>query len=174
MKRCPRCGRTLPAEAFHRNARRSDGLAFSCRECARERTAGSRRPPAAPPRPRAPGAVAPGTTWRPDGETVKPPAEFARGGQVEVDELLETQGGRCAICGGQDPEHVDHDPRTGWVRGILCFNCNGGLGRFRDDPGLLAEALTYLKGTTWQRVLIHPGVYQMCSPMRGRPPSRSS
>ena len=36
------------------------------------------------------------------------------------------------------------------------------------------QAITYLRGTTWQRVLIHPGVYQMCSPTRGRPPSRSS
>ncbi|HEY0699832.1 MAG TPA: endonuclease domain-containing protein [Micromonospora sp.] len=38
-------------------------------------------------------------------------------------------GGACAVCGDPDPQHVDHDHRTGWVRGILCFNCNGGLGR---------------------------------------------
>ena len=95
-------------------------------------------------------------------------------GQAEFDEMLAAQGGRCAICGESDPQHVDHDHRTGWVRGILCFNCNGGLGQFKDDPKLLAGAITYLKGTTWQRVLIHPGVFQMCSPMRGRPPSRSS
>ena len=81
---------------------------------------------------------------------------------------------RCAVCGGPEPQHVDHDHRNGWVRGILCFNCNGGLGQFRDSPELLAEAISYLKGPTWQRVLIHPGVFQMCSPMRGRPPSRSS
>ena len=95
-------------------------------------------------------------------------------GQVDFDEMLAGQGGVCAICGAPDPQHVDHDHRTGWVRGILCFNCNGGLGQFRDNPVFLAEAITYLKGTTWQRVLIHPGVFQMCSPMRGRPPSRSS
>ncbi|MFI7540575.1 endonuclease VII domain-containing protein [Actinoplanes sp. NPDC049599] len=95
-------------------------------------------------------------------------------GQAEFDELLAEQGGVCAICGAPDPQHVDHDHRTGWVRGILCFNCNGGLGQFRDNPVFLAEAITYLKGTTWQRALIHPGVFQMCSPTRGRPPSRSS
>lgn len=95
-------------------------------------------------------------------------------GQADFDEMLAEQGGRCAICGGPDPQHVDHDHRNGWVRGILCFNCNGGLGQFKDDPKLLAGAYTYLKGTTWQRVLIHPGVFQMCSPTRGRPPSRSS
>ncbi|WP_229076470.1 endonuclease VII domain-containing protein [Actinoplanes sp. DH11] len=80
----------------------------------------------------------------------------------------------CAVCGADDPQHVDHDHRTGWVRGILCFNCNGGLGQFRDDPVLLANAITYLKGTTWRRALIHPGVYRISSPARGRPPSRSS
>lgn len=95
-------------------------------------------------------------------------------GQREFDQLLAEQGGVCAICAAPRPQHVDHDHRTGWVRGILCFNCNGGLGQFRDDQSRLAGAITYLRGTTWQRVLIHPGVYQMCSPTRGRPPSPSS
>ncbi|MEU8265070.1 endonuclease VII domain-containing protein [Micromonospora sp. NPDC048999] len=95
-------------------------------------------------------------------------------GEKEVQELLAEHGGVCAVCGDPDPEHVDHDHRTGWVRGILCFNCNGGLGQFRDSPARLAGAITYLRGTTWQRVLIHPGVYQMCSPTRGRPPLQRS
>ncbi|MEV4663083.1 endonuclease VII domain-containing protein [Micromonospora echinofusca] len=95
-------------------------------------------------------------------------------GEKEFQELLAEQGGVCAICGTPDPQHLDHDHRTGWVRGILCFNCNGGLGQFRDDQSRLAGAITYLRGTTWQRVLIHPGVYQMCSPTRGRPPSPRS
>ena len=84
------------------------------------------------------------------------------------------QGGVCAICGAADAQHVDHDHRTGWLRGILCFNCNGGLGQFRDSADNLANAITYLKGATWQRVLVHPGVYRLCSPIRGRHPSRSS
>jgi Recombination endonuclease VII len=95
-------------------------------------------------------------------------------GQKEFAELLAEQGGVCAICGGVDPQHLDHDHRDGWVRGILCFNCNGGLGQFRDNAVHLAKAITYLRGTTWQRVLIHPGVYQTCSPTRGRPRSPSS
>ncbi|WP_232234444.1 endonuclease VII domain-containing protein [Actinoplanes sp. N902-109] len=95
-------------------------------------------------------------------------------GGAEFDALLFSRGCVCAICGADDPQHVDHDHRTGRVRGILCFNCNGGPGQFRDDPVFLAAAITYLKGTTWQRALIHPGVFQMCSPTRGRLPSRSS
>jgi hypothetical protein len=95
-------------------------------------------------------------------------------GQAQVTTMLMVQGGVCDICGGPDPQHVDHDHRTGEVRGILCFNCNGGLGQFRDNPVFLAEAITYLKGTTWQRTLIHPGVYRITSSTPGRPPSRSS
>ncbi|MFF3866236.1 MULTISPECIES: endonuclease domain-containing protein [unclassified Micromonospora] len=78
------------------------------------------------------------------------------------------------LRGDPDTEHLDHDHRAGSSRGILCFNCNGGLGQFRDSPTRLARAITYLRGTTWQRALIHPGVYQMCSPTRGRPPSPHS
>jgi hypothetical protein len=70
---------------------------------------------------------------------------------------LDRQGGRCAICpttepGGRGGWHVDHDhaccPRGRscgrCIRGLLCTRCNVGLGQFRDDPNLLANAIKYL------------------------------
>lgn len=66
-------------------------------------------------------------------------------------EMLEEQGGVCAICGtdewpGKDNRpHVDHDHSTGRVRGILCSHCNHGLGKFRDDPKRLRAAAEYLE-----------------------------
>jgi hypothetical protein len=152
---CPDCGLIKPVTDFPRHRSESLGYAAYCSPCHNARREESKD--------------------RPRGGS--PEYGFRRrygAGQVEFDELLAAQEGRCAICGAADPQHLDHDHRTGWVRGILCFNCNGGLGQFRADPELLAGAISYLKGTTWQRVLIHPGVFQMCSPMRGRPPSRSS
>jgi hypothetical protein len=67
--------------------------------------------------------------------------------------MLAAQGGRCAICGTADPGTVrgtwclDHDHATGLPRGFLCVFCNQGLGRFRDDPTLLAAAIAYLGQT---------------------------
>ncbi len=40
---------------------------------------------------------------------------------------------------------VDHDHKTGEIRGLLCDSCNNGLGRFKDNPEILASALSYLQ-----------------------------
>ena len=63
----------------------------------------------------------------------------------QYDALAAAQGGVCAICGREAPEHVDHSHDSGAVRGILCFNCNGGLGQFRDSIDSLVNAVAYLQ-----------------------------
>lgn len=64
-----------------------------------------------------------------------------------LDVLLQTQGGRCAICRNElrGYWHVDHDHVTERVRGLLCGGCNVGLGRFRDNPEALIAAAAYLR-----------------------------
>lgn len=68
----------------------------------------------------------------------------------QYDELLSGQGGGCAICGTQTPPArggcfaVDHDHETGAVRGLLCIECNSGLGMFKDEVDLLQSAIVYL------------------------------
>jgi hypothetical protein len=61
---------------------------------------------------------------------------------------LEWQHGVCLICQQPPAEgqvlDVDHDHGTGRPRGLLCRNCNQGLGQFREDPFLLASAAGYL------------------------------
>lgn len=64
--------------------------------------------------------------------------------------LLEVQENRCGICradsaGGKGLWHIDHCHETGRVRGLLCHQCNVGLGNFKDDPGLLRTAIAYLE-----------------------------
>lgn len=65
-------------------------------------------------------------------------------------ELIRDQDYRCAICpepiaSDDKNTHVDHDHNTGKVRGILCSNCNRGLGMFKDSVRLLAYAIVYLE-----------------------------
>ena len=50
----------------------------------------------------------------------------------------------CVICGSAEKLVVDHDHKTGEIRGMLCNHCNRGLGHFRDDPMLLEFAAQYL------------------------------
>ncbi len=65
----------------------------------------------------------------------------------EYMERLTRQGGLCDICGMEFGEdlRVDHDHSTGAVRGLLCANCNIGLGMFQEDPKKLTAAAEYLE-----------------------------
>lgn len=59
------------------------------------------------------------------------------------------QHNRCPICNRNFDEvqyNIDHCHSTNIIRGILCSNCNLGIGHFKDDIDLLKKAINYLKG----------------------------
>lgn len=69
--------------------------------------------------------------------------------QADYDRLVAQQDDRCAICGAASPGsrgcwRVDHDRLTGKIRGLLCDNCNRGIGYLRHDPDILVGAVRYL------------------------------
>lgn len=118
-KRCCVCRLAKPRtfDSFPKNARRRDGLNPVCKSCYRERT-------------------------------------LAQYGMttVEYGKMLSMQGGMCAICGRLAGDlraklHVDHDHSTGNVRGLLCYDCNRGIGLLGDSADRLRRALAYLEGT---------------------------
>lgn len=57
----------------------------------------------------------------------------------DYNQLLKQHGGVCAIC-NQLPERrklaIDHDHKTGRIRGLLCFHCNDMLGRLERHSNL--------------------------------------
>jgi len=124
-KWCPDCSAVKPLDRFVRNASQPSGWAPYCKPChnargkaAKEKVGGSR-------------------TYhlkRRYGITA-----------ADADAMLEAQGGLCAVCRAAPAAHVDHDHATGTVRELLCFNCNGGLGQFRDDPAVLRAAADYVE-----------------------------
>ena len=62
--------------------------------------------------------------------------------------LYAEQEGKCKICGIEcESFDVDHDHKTGRVRGLLCKPCNKGIGQFKDDPLLVLKAADYLLDT---------------------------
>lgn len=70
----------------------------------------------------------------------------------EYEQRQRHQKYRCLICrrkfdgdGRYDRLHIDHDHKTGKVRGLLCHNCNTGLGVFRDKKISLENAIRYLE-----------------------------
>jgi Recombination endonuclease VII len=64
----------------------------------------------------------------------------------QFDELYNKQFGKCAICQQtyHSTLHIDHDHSDGKIRGLLCNNCNLGLGHFKDSSELLENASKYL------------------------------
>jgi hypothetical protein len=68
----------------------------------------------------------------------------------QYDEMLIAQDGKCEICKTDKPTGkwkvfaVDHCHKTGNIRGLLCNECNRGMGLLRDDPELLIKAAEYL------------------------------
>lgn len=78
-------------------------------------------------------------------------------GIEEYNILLKEQNNCCAICGSTDPKgrksgrgggvdvfYVDHDHKTGKVRGLLCNICNRTMGYIGENLGILEEMILYL------------------------------
>lgn len=70
----------------------------------------------------------------------------------EYEILLEKQNGMCAICKSENTHSkgycfaVDHDHKTGKVRGLLCHQCNLALGNIKDNVQTLHSMIRYLGG----------------------------
>jgi hypothetical protein len=116
-KQCSKCGFEKCVTLFHKNCKNLDGLHYHCKACRKEES------------------------LKLYGLTL---------GDYAV--LLEEQGYCCKICKSKEPKgqstdgrfYVDHNHKTGEVRGLLCNDCNTALGLLKDSPELLAKAGLYL------------------------------
>jgi hypothetical protein len=132
-KWCPGCETIKPHSEWHRNKRTHDGLVNHCKTCRKA-----------------------------EGRAHNLKSKYG----LTVDQLeqmLAGQVGVCPICLSAKPQHVDHDHKTGKVRGVLCFACNAALGQFKDRPDAMRRAAAYVEGIVWKPTQLAPGVYRLPS-----------
>lgn len=71
--------------------------------------------------------------------------------EIEFNNLLIHQDYKCAICDSKFSDfskiNIDHSHSSGKVRGLLCRQCNLGLGHFTDSKDMLKQAITYLEAS---------------------------
>ena len=136
-KKCTCCGQVKPLEEFYKRASR-------CKECANAASKEWYKNNRARRRARS-------KEWYWNNRSRKEAAEKKRIYGItpeQYDQMLQAQGGKCSICGEfMVKPHVDHCHSTGAVRGLLCPQCNQGLGLFYDRLDLLRNAITYLEVT---------------------------
>ena len=137
-KQCSKCGDILPIHNFGQRKRNPDGLRSQCKEC--EYTANKEI------RQRKLEEDYLGTRLKERRNNLK----RMFGMSIEdYDTKLDAQCGVCNICGLKCVSGkrlaVDHDHATGKTRDLLCSICNGGLGKFQDNPELLIKAADYLR-----------------------------
>lgn len=116
-KSCTNCNTEKDITAFHKNCGNLDGYAYHCKACRKQES------------------------LRQYGLTLE-----------SYDKLLQEQNGVCKICYTNDPRgqstagrfYVDHNHKTGKVRGLLCNDCNTAIGLLKDSPLITNNALQYL------------------------------
>lgn len=130
-KVCPKCGVRKERSEYHKDSSRNDGITAYCKEC----------------------KLKINNRWRENNpeEMMQSQRRTRRKREYGVsredyDHMLVEQNNKCAICFspvGYEAA-VDHNHETDKVRGLLCRNCNVGLGMFKDNIEFLKNAIAYL------------------------------
>jgi|DEB0MinimDraft_3_1074331.scaffolds.fasta_scaffold60946_3 hypothetical protein len=123
--KCSNCEQWLDTSCYSKDKSQSTGISYQCKKCNKQKVRKSNIK----------------TKY---GITEE---QFLR--------MLEEQDHKCAICekdlivdimenSYETRPNIDHCHTTGKIRGMLCTQCNTGLGKFYDNPELLAKAIEYL------------------------------
>jgi hypothetical protein len=137
LKKCNRCLEEFPTtrEYFYTSKRNNDNLTYICIKCTKKKV----------------------KKWREENDEYNKKKkriyhlETTYGITIdEYNKFFEQQKGRCKICGKHQKNfknalHVDHDHKTGKIRGLLCGNCNRTLGYFNENPLIFIKMAKYVR-----------------------------
>lgn len=138
MKQCVKCKESKPLVAFSKRTSNPDGKRSRCKECESLDQKENKKK-------RLKEDYA-GTRAKERKDNLKRMFNMS----IETyEEKLKKQNSVCVICNKECKSGkrlaVDHNHVTGKIRDLLCGNCNGGLGKFQDNPELLNKAADYLR-----------------------------
>ena len=141
-KHCYMCNLWLPFSSFYRTKSNPDGLTYRCIKCSAIYNKSRKKDP---------DRMRDQRLRREYGIT-----------QKQYERMLEDQGGVCKSCGQPEKRkyygpkrerrgaegrpmllHIDHDHKTGDVRGLLCHACNTALGQMEESPERIKKLLLY-------------------------------
>lgn len=142
MKTCSRCKISKENNGFHKCSRNKDNLQSWCKLCAQD-----------------PNVKADRLKYRNRPEVKQKRSLYIRSWQLkreynltldQYNQMLEQQNYSCLICEREQSIFdkklsVDHDHKTGKIRGLLCSNCNAMLGHINDDIQKMKRAIKYLE-----------------------------
>ena len=147
-KKCSKCNKKYPAilEYFYRDKSTKSGLMCYCKQCCKKYANG----------------------YNKDSNVKKHKRDYDKKYRqvvrlhlrvygltlAEYDQMFEVQDGICAICGRPETSKnqwgikrlsVDHNHKTGKVRGLLCVACNSALGYTKEDIVVLSKMISYIQ-----------------------------
>jgi hypothetical protein len=132
MKKCAMCSEVKPLSDFHRQPSGPMGRHSYCKPCANQKQRETRVRRFDPAKKR---------KWILWTRYRMTPEQW--------EELAAKQGNKCPVCQGVLTKElrpcVDHDHKTGAVRGILCHRCNVSI-YFLEDADRYSRAIEYLRG----------------------------
>ena len=149
LSKCTRCGETKSIALFSKDSRRKQGHGIWCKDCVtsyrKQHYLDNKSKINAQ-------SKAYHESHKEETSARGKRRRFTQYGLTKEDfvSLLETQNYKCAVCeDGLSLEgkstHIDHNHKTGEVRGILCPSCNLGIGKLKDNPDILDAAAAYLR-----------------------------
>ncbi len=127
---CARCKIEQPFSEFNKDSKKKHGIRYNCKECERARMIKYDASEAGVQRMRV-------GRWK------------LQGINITFDEYADRYarlGGKCEICGDfKESLCVDHNHKTGEIRGLLCKPCNIGLSALKENDSVLESAISYLR-----------------------------
>lgn len=130
-KFCGGCKTTKSAANFYRSRYQRDGLQSQCKTCQHQQR----------------------SVWNDQNpvrlKEQRRRADVRRKFGITLEQYNQLMQSECEVCGGTGDSlgrmALDHDHKTGAIRGVLCGKCNMALGLCTDDPSRLRALADYLE-----------------------------